>query len=95
MLAKSVFVGEICMLVKTFTNMQLLLTYLREFMLVKIIKTVSLIYNEEGKVCDLVYVYDHVRRELPRIWYSIIRVLVRYITAESTNYGKYGIRLFV
>ena len=41
MLAKSVFVGEICMLVKDvgevcmlmkiFTNMQLLLTYLRKF----------------------------------------------------------------
>ena len=31
MLAKSVFVGELCMLVKIFTNMQFLLAYLRKF----------------------------------------------------------------
>ena len=31
MLVKSIFAGEICMLVKTFTNMQLSLTYLRKF----------------------------------------------------------------
>ena len=39
-----VYVGEICMLVKTFTNMQLSLTYLRKFYVGE---------NHQNQICDL------------------------------------------
>ena len=55
MLVKSIFAGEICMLVKTFTNMQLSLTYLRKFYVGE---------NHQNQIFDLLLrlvgeVYDH------------------------------------
>ena len=59
-----VYVGEICMLVKTFTNMQLSLTYLRKFYVGE---------NHQNQIFDLLLrlvgeVYDHENSSINMLW---------------------------